>query len=36
MNNKFNGEGVYTYKDGKVFYGTFKNGKKNGQGRIEF
>ena len=30
--NKYNGQGVYTWADGKKYVGEFKDGKRNGQG----
>lgn len=29
-----NGHGIYTWKDGSQYEGTFLNGKKNGKGRF--
>lgn len=31
--DKFSGKGKITYKNGSIFEGTFKEGKKNGFGR---
>jgi len=36
MNNKFNGEGIYTYNDNKTYIGGFLDGKKHGAGKISF
>ena len=31
-NNKMEGEGVFTWKDGRTYKGSYKNDKKNGYG----
>ena len=31
-NDKYNGQGIYTWADGKKYVGEFKDGKRNGQG----
>jgi len=35
-NNKFNGNGTYTFRDGNKYTGQFVDGKFNGQGIIEY
>ena len=35
-NNKFNGNGIYTFKKGDKYIGQFVNGKLSGRGSIEY
>lgn len=32
INNKFDGEGKYFYRNGNIYTGPFKQGKKHGKG----